>query len=126
VPYSLLSALLSLSIPPPTTKDDVARCVSDLETKKAWFEANSAKKTQEEIARVEVLVKKMQKKNAAVLGNGGAAEEGEDDDEEALQPEVGGGKEPTHSELHVGFCCDWIMLVERRYTPFTRSRRCRW
>jgi hypothetical protein len=45
LPMSLLSALLSLGIPPPSGKDDVQRTVDDLETKKAWFEANSAAKT---------------------------------------------------------------------------------
>ncbi|EIW71729.1 hypothetical protein TREMEDRAFT_22121, partial [Tremella mesenterica DSM 1558] len=45
LPMSLLTALLSLGIPPPTGKDDVQRTMNDLETKKAWYEANSATKT---------------------------------------------------------------------------------
>jgi hypothetical protein len=45
LPMSLLSAILSLGIHPPSGKDDVQRTVDDLETKKAWFEANSAAKT---------------------------------------------------------------------------------
>jgi hypothetical protein len=45
LPMSLLSALLSLGIPPPSGKDDVPRTIQDLETKKAWYEANSATKT---------------------------------------------------------------------------------
>lgn len=45
LPMSLLSALLSLGIPPPSGKEDVQRTIDDLETKKAWFEANSAAKT---------------------------------------------------------------------------------
>ena len=45
LPMSLLSALLALGISPPTGKEDVQRTVEDLETKKAWFEANSATKT---------------------------------------------------------------------------------
>lgn len=45
LPMSLLSALLSLGIPPPSGKDDVQRTIDDLETKKAWFEANSEAKT---------------------------------------------------------------------------------
>lgn len=45
LPMSLLSALLSLGIPPPSGKEDVQRTVDDLETKKAWFEANSQAKT---------------------------------------------------------------------------------
>lgn len=45
LPMSLLTALLSLGIPPPSSKDDISRVINDLETKKAWFEANSASKT---------------------------------------------------------------------------------
>lgn len=45
LPMSLLTALLSLGIPPPSGKEDVQRVINDLETKKAWFEANSASKT---------------------------------------------------------------------------------
>lgn len=45
LPMSLLSALLALGISPPTGKEDVQRTVDDLETKKAWFEANSETKT---------------------------------------------------------------------------------
>ena len=45
LPMSLLSALLSLGIPPPSGKDDVQRTIEDLETKKAWFDANSTAKT---------------------------------------------------------------------------------
>lgn len=45
LPMSLLSALLALGIPPPSGKEDVQRTVDDLETKKAWFEANSEAKT---------------------------------------------------------------------------------
>lgn len=45
LPMSLLTALLSLGISPPSGKDDVQRVINDLETKKAWFEANSASKT---------------------------------------------------------------------------------
>lgn len=53
LPMHLLSALLAFGISPPTGKDDMARAVSDLETKKAWFEANSEQKTKvsERIAR---------------------------------------------------------------------------
>jgi hypothetical protein len=45
LPMSLLSALLSLGIPPPSGKEDVQRTIDDLETKKAWYEANSQAKT---------------------------------------------------------------------------------
>jgi len=45
LPMSLLSALLSLGIPPPSGKEDVSRTIEDLETKKAWYQANSESKT---------------------------------------------------------------------------------
>lgn len=75
LPMNLLSALLAFGISPPAGKDDLTRTVSDLETKRAWFEANSEAKTKSEIERVEKLVAKMQKKNAAV--EGGDEAEGE-------------------------------------------------
>jgi len=110
LPMSLLTALLSLGIPPPSGKDDIQRVINDLETKKAWFEANSASKTkvrlvhtssnnvetstntQAEIERVEKLVAKMEKKN-----------KGDDEtNEEALaDAEEGGAKEPNHSESDI-------------------------
>jgi hypothetical protein len=101
LPMHLLTALLSLSISPPSSKDDVSRAISDLETKKAWFEANSAAKTkvcnhrrrielmilQAEIERVEKEVAKILKKNKGVA----------DDDESQLEQEIGGAHEPPHS-----------------------------
>jgi hypothetical protein len=105
---SLLTALLSLGIPPPSGKEDVQRVINDLETKKAWFEANSASKTkvcethqsatitngQAEIERVEKLVAKMEKKN-----KGGDEDANEDAIADAEEPaEVGGAREPNHSE----------------------------
>lgn len=47
LPFSVLSAILALSIPPPTSSADVPRTVEDLKTKKAWFEANNDKVTKE-------------------------------------------------------------------------------
>ncbi|ORX37940.1 hypothetical protein BD324DRAFT_623892 [Kockovaella imperatae] len=97
LPMSLLSALLALGIPPPSSKDDVQRTVDDLETKKAWFEANSQAKTKAEIERVEKLVTKMQKKNA-LLAEGGEANDDEIDEEAVADAEEHGGrKEPLHT-----------------------------
>ena len=53
VPLATLSALLSLSIPPPAAAADVPRVVEDLKTKKAWFEANQARVTAENITKAE-------------------------------------------------------------------------
>ncbi|KAF7790816.1 hypothetical protein EIP86_001773 [Pleurotus ostreatoroseus] len=53
VPLPTLSALLSLSIPPPASTADLPRVVADLQTKKAWFEANQARATAEAKAKAE-------------------------------------------------------------------------
>ncbi|KAI0750848.1 hypothetical protein C8Q80DRAFT_1154282 [Daedaleopsis nitida] len=58
VPLPTLSALLSLSIPPPTSTTDVPRVVEDLKTKKAWFEANQARVTAENKAKAEAEIRK--------------------------------------------------------------------
>lgn len=95
LPYALLTAILNLSIPPPSSQADVARCVSDLEHKKAWFEANQKQKTEQEITRVEAVVKRMLKKGEK---NGAVDEEAAaGTDEEEVKPEVNGQKEPFHS-----------------------------
>ncbi|KAH8118275.1 hypothetical protein DFH11DRAFT_1686480 [Phellopilus nigrolimitatus] len=49
VPLPTLAALLALSIPPPASAADVPRAVADLQTKKAWFEANQARATAENV-----------------------------------------------------------------------------
>jgi hypothetical protein len=59
VPLATLSALLSLSIPPPTATADVPRVVEDLKTKKAWFEANQARVTTENITKAEADIKRL-------------------------------------------------------------------
>ena len=53
VPLPTLTALLSLSIPPPASNLDVPRLIEDLNTKKVWFEANQARVTAENIAKAE-------------------------------------------------------------------------
>lgn len=59
VPLPTLTALLSLSIPPPTSTTDVPRVVEDLKTKKAWFEANQAHVTAENKAKAEAEIRKL-------------------------------------------------------------------
>ena len=59
VPLATLSALLSLSIPPPTSSADVPRLVEDLKTKKAWFEANQARVTAENKAKAEKEIERL-------------------------------------------------------------------
>lgn len=59
VPLPTLSALLSLSIPPPTSTADVPRVIEDLKTKKTWFEANQARVTAENKAKAEAQIRKL-------------------------------------------------------------------
>ena len=61
IPLSTLTALLSLSIPPPGSKDEIPRVVEDLKTKKAWFEANQELTTKERIAKAELEIKRILK-----------------------------------------------------------------
>ncbi|KAF8897540.1 hypothetical protein BD779DRAFT_1667503 [Infundibulicybe gibba] len=59
VPLATLSALLALSIPPPVSSVDVPRVVEDLKTKKAWFEANQARVTAENVAKAEAEIQRL-------------------------------------------------------------------
>ncbi|KAF8351451.1 hypothetical protein F5887DRAFT_1058314 [Amanita rubescens] len=61
----ILSALGTLSIPPPTSPADVPRIIEDLKTKKMWFEANQARTTAESIAKAEAEVKLLTKETPA-------------------------------------------------------------
>lgn len=70
LPYSTLSALLQLSIPPPTAFSDVPRTIDDLKTKKSWFEANQARVTKENVAKADAEIKRLD----AVAPNGNAGE----------------------------------------------------
>lgn len=83
LPMHLLSALLSFGISPPSNKEDVQRTITDLETKKSWFDANSESKTKEEIARVEKVVAKMEKKNKSAAADGDAEADAADEADEA-------------------------------------------
>jgi hypothetical protein len=59
LPFSTLSALLTLSIPPPSSSADVPRVIEDLKTKKAWYEANQSRVTAENIAKAEAEIKRL-------------------------------------------------------------------
>ncbi|KAF8812428.1 hypothetical protein BYT27DRAFT_6418422 [Phlegmacium glaucopus] len=59
VPLPTLAALLSLSIPPPASNLDLPRLIEDLNTKKAWFEANQAHVTAENIAKAEADIQRL-------------------------------------------------------------------
>jgi hypothetical protein len=64
IPLSTLSALLSLSIPPPAANNDVSRVIDDLNIKKAWFEANQANVTAENIAKATAEIQRLTKRDA--------------------------------------------------------------
>lgn len=59
IPLPTLSALLSLSIPPPASNADVPRVIEDLKTKKAWYEANQARVTAENVAKAETDIQRL-------------------------------------------------------------------
>ena len=56
LPLPILSALLSLSIPPPANSADVPRVIEDLNIKKAWYEANQDRVTAENIAKAKARI----------------------------------------------------------------------
>ena len=79
IPFPTLTALLSLSIPPPSSKDEIPRVVEDLKTKKAWFEANQELATKDKIAKAELDIKRILK-NVGKDVNGDAAPANGDDE----------------------------------------------
>ena len=72
VPLPTLSALLSLSIPPPASNLDLPRVIEDLNTKKVWFEANQARVTAENIAKAEADIQHLTSLN--VVGTHGSSQ----------------------------------------------------
>jgi len=87
VPFATLSALLTLSIPPPSSQTDIPRVVEDLKMKKAWFEANQAGVTAEAISKAEAEIRRL------TLGKGDSAVSGGDgwsnDSSMGAPPELG-------------------------------------
>lgn len=82
VPLPTLSALLSLSITPPTSAADVPRVVEDLKAKKAWFLENQARVTTENKQKAEARIKQL-------IGKSEKA------DVDELTPPNGGGEHPA-------------------------------
>ncbi|KAL0579698.1 multicopy suppressor of BFA (Brefeldin A) [Marasmius crinis-equi] len=89
LPFSTLSALLTLSIPPPTSSADVSRVIENVKTKKAWFEANQARVTAENIAKAEADIQRLnnESKEAAKSQDSSSADA-------AVTPPNGGGERP--------------------------------
>jgi hypothetical protein len=87
VPLATLSALLSLSIPPPASSADIPRVVEDLSTKKAWFVANQTRVTAENKAKAEKEIER--------LTGGGRQEKVEVPVSDELTPPNGGAERPA-------------------------------
>jgi len=94
VSLSILSALLSLSIPGPTSSADVPRVVEDLKTKKAWFTANQTRVTAENKAKAEAEISRLLGKGAASAANGKIADSASAPASE-LTPPNGGAERPA-------------------------------
>ncbi|EJU06177.1 hypothetical protein DACRYDRAFT_85981 [Dacryopinax primogenitus] len=90
LPFGTLTALLELSIPPPTSHEDIPQAIENLQKKKAYFVAIQPKATQDQIAKVEAEIKKLQKKLDSMTVNGDAQHEVA----EALPPN-GTGEQPA-------------------------------
>lgn len=65
IPFGTLSGLMALAIPPPTNMSEVPRVIEDLKTKKAWYQANQARVTKENVAKAEAAIEKLNKASAA-------------------------------------------------------------
>ncbi|KIK06697.1 hypothetical protein K443DRAFT_673984 [Laccaria amethystina LaAM-08-1] len=107
VPLPTLSALLSLSIPPPASSVDVPRIIEDLKTKKTWFEANQARVTAENISKAEADIRRLMS-GTRDLQEGSEPSEGvtpnasvELPAEPAPTPQVGSAHVPTFSSEEV-------------------------
>ncbi|CAE6523154.1 unnamed protein product [Rhizoctonia solani] len=60
VSFSTLTALGTLSIPPPSSNADVERCISDLQKKRDWYLANQKSVTAEKIAKADAEIAKLE------------------------------------------------------------------
>jgi hypothetical protein len=74
IPLPMLSGLLALNIPPPTSASDVGRVVENLRLKKAFFVGDQKRKTQENIENLE---KKFKSSNIAEEREEGEIVEGD-------------------------------------------------
>jgi len=88
IPLPTLSALLSLSIPPPMSNADIPRVVDDLKTKKAWFVANQERATADAIAKAKATIERLTNGRGSETTHGST-------DELAATPATVGGPEIT-------------------------------
>jgi hypothetical protein len=101
VPLATLSALLALSIPPPASNADVPRLVEDLNTKKAWFEANQARVTADNIAKAQAEITRLNKSEVPCDDINPPNGSGENPPEPTPTPKVGEISAPVPSEAIV-------------------------
>lgn len=59
LPFGTITALSKLAIPLPSAAGDIPRVIEDLKTKKAWYEANQARVTAENIAQAEAQIQRL-------------------------------------------------------------------
>ncbi|CAD6889690.1 unnamed protein product [Tilletia laevis] len=97
VPLGHLSALLALSIPPPTSTADLPRVIDNLKLKKSYFVGNSERVTKENVAKVE---KMLGGKGKGGKGGEAVAEVGTEEDtkEEKAVVEVAEKEEEEEEE----------------------------
>lgn len=105
VPLATLSALLSLSIPPPVSAVDVPRLIEDLKTKKAWFEANQAHVTSENVAKAEADIQRLNAAKDSKMKESPASN---------VAASNGKGEHPTEPELKVGENDAGLGIVEEQ------------
>jgi hypothetical protein len=97
IPLPTLTALLSLSIPPPGSKDEFPRVVEDLKKKKAWFEANQELATKEKVAKAELEIEKILKRGGK--NKNGDAVPATADDELPIEPTPASAEGDAPEEL---------------------------
>ncbi|KZO97941.1 hypothetical protein CALVIDRAFT_544912 [Calocera viscosa TUFC12733] len=95
LPFGTLTALLELSIPPPTSNEDIPQTIENLQKKKAYFVAIQPKATKDQIAKAEAEIKRLQKKLEGMTVNGDTkVDEATADAPDALPPN-GTGEKPA-------------------------------
>ncbi|EPQ29594.1 uncharacterized protein PFL1_02813 [Pseudozyma flocculosa PF-1] len=85
VPLGTLSALLSLSIPPPANAADVGRVVENLKLKREYFVSNQQRVTRENIEKVERILAKSSIKDQPAAGAAGDSVEEKDKTADAVE-----------------------------------------
>ncbi|KAH9482669.1 hypothetical protein JR316_0004769 [Psilocybe cubensis] len=101
VPLPTLAALLSLSIPPPASTTDVPRLIEDLNTKKAWFEANQDRVTAENVAKATAAIQRLTKGETPSTLDTSSPAEPESPSEPVPTPQAGPASDPVQSEAVV-------------------------